>query len=149
MSATERVTGYRLAFQELGLKVGEELIFHDAFTFEGGYRMAKLALALVPRPTALFAANNRISFATFRALQDAGLEVPEDISLVGFDGLPIEATEHPFLTVAEHSPYDMGRRAAELLMARMSGQAPEGYQEIVTPVNVIYRESAGPCITEK
>ena len=107
--------------------------------------MTERALLLDPQPTALLAANNSIAYGMLRALRDARLHVPEDISVVGYAYLPIETTEHPFLTVAEQSPSDMGRRAADLLLARLSGQQLPP-QEIVVPVKVIFRQSCGPCL---
>jgi LacI family transcriptional regulator len=77
-------------------------------------------------------------------LRDAGLQVPEDMSVVGFDELPTDAGAHPFLTVAEQAPYEMGRRAAQLLLARISGQALPIYQEIILPSKVVFRESCRP-----
>jgi len=143
-TATMRVTGYRRALEGAGVAVDPALIYYDDFTLEGGYRMAVQALALHPRPTALLAANNRIAFGTLRALRDAGLRIPQDISVVGFDELPVETAEHPFLTVAEQSPHNMGCRAAELLLSRIAGQGPPAPQEIVLPTKVVFRQSCGP-----
>ena len=145
-TATMRVDGYRRALEEVGVEVGPGWIYYGDFTLESGHRMTEQALALAPRPTALLAANNRIAFGMLRALRDAGLRVPEDISVVGFDELPIEAAEHPFLTVAEQSPNDIGRRAAELLLSRVSGQAPSASQEIVLPTKVVFRDSCRPLV---
>lgn len=146
-TATMRVTGYRHALEEAGVAVDPALIYYDDFSLESGYRMAVQALALRPRPTALLAANNRIAFGTLRALRDAGLRVPQDISVVGFDELPVETAEHPFLTVAEQSPYNMGYRAAELLLSRIAGQGPPTPQEIVLPTKVVFRQSCGPVLS--
>lgn len=111
-TAAMRVAGYRQALEEAGLEVDPALIYYGGFTLESGYRGVQQTLAVRPRPTALFAASNRIALGTLRALRDAGLRVPQDISLVSFDELPAETTEHPFLTVAEQSPHRIGARAA-------------------------------------
>jgi LacI family transcriptional regulator len=145
-TATMRVAGYRRALDEAGVTVDPALIYYDDFALESGYRMAQKALALCPRPTAILAANNRIAFGTLRALRDAGLRIPEDVSVVGFDELPVETAEHPFLTVAEQSPYHIGLRAAELLVSRMAGDAPPVPQEIVLPAKVVFRQSCGPAL---
>jgi LacI family transcriptional regulator len=143
-TATMRTAGYQRALEAAGLDVDPDLIHYGDFTLDSGYRMTRQALSLAPRPTALFAANNQIAFGTLRALRDAGLRVPQDISVVGFDELPVETTEHPFLTVAEQSPYNIGRRAAEVLLSRVSGEGPITAQEIVLPAKVVFRESCGP-----
>ena len=122
-----------------------ELIQLDDYTLESGYRMTEQALSLDPQPTALLAANNSIAYGMLKALRDARLHVPEDISVVGYAYLPVEMTEHPFLTVAEQSPSNMGRRAADLLLARLAGQQLPP-QEIVLPIKVVFRESCGPYV---
>jgi len=77
-----------------------------------------------------------------RALRDAGLRVPEDMSVVAFDDLPAAITIDPFFTVAAQPAYEMGRKATELLLSRLENDGPEGYQEIVLPVEIIVRKSS-------
>ena len=106
--------------------------------------MAQRALALSPRPTALFATNNFITIGAFRALRDAGLAVPGEISLAGFDDLPEPLVLDPFLTVAAQPAYEMGRRGAELLLDRLEAAGTAGEpQEIVLPTELIRRRSTG------
>jgi LacI family transcriptional regulator len=143
-SIAMRISGYRRALADAGLEPGSALIVEDASSFEGGYRCARRALAQSPRPTALFATNNRVSFAALRAVRDVGLRVPQDISIAGFDELPAEAAEHPFLTVVEQAPYEIGSQAAKLLLTRIAGNGPQGFQEIVLPTRVVFRESCQP-----
>ena len=69
--------------------------------------------------------------------------MPEDVALVCFDDVPLWAMIEPFLTVAAQPAYEMGRRATELLLARLSGEAPQECQEIVLPVEIIMRRSCG------
>jgi LacI family transcriptional regulator len=106
--------------------------------------MTQCALTLTPRPTALFAANNFIALGALKALRDAGLRVPEDITLVGFDDIPLAFLFDPFLTVAAQPAYEMGHIATELLLARLSGLAPAEYQHILLPTETIVRKSSGP-----
>jgi LacI family transcriptional regulator len=143
-TAIDRVAGYRRAMQAAGPGAGEELVLHGEFNQASGYAMAQQALALNPRPTALFAANNFIAIGAYRALRDAGLRVPEDISLVTFDDLPAPLVMEPFLTVAGQPAYEMGRQATELLLARLGGEGPAEPQEIVLPIELIVRQSSGP-----
>jgi LacI family transcriptional regulator len=147
-TAEDRIAGYRRALAEAGLRGGAELVHDGEFTQASGYEMARQALAAKPRPTALFAGNNFIAIGALRALRDAGLGVPEDVALVGFDDLPAALVIEPFLTVAAQPAYEMGQRATALLLARLSGQAPEAYQEIVLPTEVIVRQSSGPERTD-
>ena len=128
---------------EAGLGTGSEQIYYGGFTLESGYDMTTEALRTDPRPTALFAANNFIAIGTLRALRDAGLRVPEDIAVVGFDDLPEEIVIEPFLTVSAQPAYEMGRRAMELLLSRIAEETPERYQEVVLPTELIVRASSG------
>ncbi len=143
-TAADRVAGYRRALQEAGLEAPAELICYGEYTQESGYQMARKALSLMPRPTALFAANNFIAIGALRALREAGVRVPEDMALVSFDDIPPAFVIEPFLTVAAQPAYEMGRRATELLLARLSGQAPSEPQEIILPTEIIVRRSSGP-----
>jgi LacI family transcriptional regulator len=143
-TATDRVAGYRRALAEAGLASRAELVFHAGFSQAGGHQMALQALAVTPRPTALFAANNFITSGAFRAVREAGLRVPEDISIVSFDDLPTASDMGPALTVAAQPAYEMGRRATELLLTRLAGEGPAEPQEIVLPTEIIVRGSSAP-----
>jgi LacI family transcriptional regulator len=143
-TATDRVGGYRRALAEAGLESYAELVYRGGFTQASGYQMALQALAVVPRPTALFAANNFIASGAFRAVREAGLRVPEDISIVSFDDLPTASDMGPFLTVAAQPAYEMGRKATEILLTRLAGEGPAEPQEIVLPTEIIVRESSAP-----
>ena len=144
-TAEDRVTGYKRALAENGLNPEQDLIHYGEFTLENGYATTQRVLSIVPRPTALFAANNFIAIGALRALREAGLRVPEDVALVGFDDLPPALVVDPFLTVAAQPAYQMGQRATELLLARLSDQAPEEYQQVVLPTELIVRRSSGPA----
>jgi len=100
-------------------------------------------LRMTPRPTAIFATNNFIAIGAMRALRDAGIRVPEEISVVAFDDLPPAITIDPFFTVAAQPAYEMGQQATELLLSRLNGDGPDGHQEIVLPVEIIVRKSSG------
>jgi LacI family transcriptional regulator len=140
-SADDRVAGYQRALQEAGLKTEDQLIIYGDFSLESGYQMTHDLLAMTPRPTALFASNNFIAIGALKALHDAGLVVPEDMSVVGFDDLPAAIVVEPFLTVAFQPAYEMGQRATKRLLECLNGQVSDGVQEIVLPVSIIERKS--------
>ena len=143
-TAEDRVTGYRQALIDAGLDW--EQVLYGEFTLDSGYQLARQTLQSEPRPTAYFAGNNFLAIGALRALRDSGLKVPEDVALVGFDDLPEALMIDPFLTVAKQPAYDMGYKATELLLARLSGQAPEKCQDIVLPVEIVVRRSSGMAI---
>jgi LacI family transcriptional regulator len=141
-TASDRVEGYLRALAEADLK-NTQLIYWGTYSQQTGYAFTQKALQSNPRPTAIFASNNFIAIGVMRALRDAGLRVPEDISVVAFDDLPQAITIDPFFTVASQPSYEMGQKATELLLMRLAENAPDQYQQIVLPVDIIIRRSSG------
>jgi LacI family transcriptional regulator len=117
------------------------LIIYGEFSLESGYQMTQSLLALSSRPTALFAGNNFIAIGALKALHDAGLVVPDKMSVVGFDDLPAAIVVDPFLTVAVQPAYEMGQRATRRLLECLDGGNIGGVQDIVLPVSIIERRS--------
>lgn len=148
-TAEDRVAGYRRALAEAGVDVDAAPVCYGEFSLQSGYDMTVQVLARTPRPSALFAGNNFIAIGALRALRDAGLRVPEDLALVGFDDLPADLVVDPFLTVAAQPAYEMGRQATELLLARLSEKAPAAYQEIVLPTEIVVRQSSGQVLEQQ
>lgn len=144
-TASDRVVGYRRALTEAGLEIAAELIFHGAYSPAGGRQMAQAALACVPRPTALFAANNFIAIGAYQQLQEGGVRVPEDISMATFDEMPLTTLIEPFFTVVAQPAYEMGQRATQLLLARLNNTAAGECQEVILPFELIVRRSSGPA----
>jgi LacI family transcriptional regulator len=142
-SAQDRVAGYRRALTEAGVDV-EDLIFYGEFVQTSGYQMAQQALLATPRPTALFAANNFIAIGAWRALREAGLRVPDDMTLVAFDDLPASLMIEPFFTVAAQPGYEMGKQGTNLLLTRLAEETPAQPQEIILPTRLVVRRSSGP-----
>lgn len=140
-TAEERVNGCKQAFKAAHAPETDMKVIYGEFTIESGYAMAQQAVALTPRPTALFAANNFIAIGTLKALHDLGLRVPEDVSIVSFDDLPISLVVEPFLTVSAQPAYQMGQRATELLLQRIFAPETTSGQEVVLPTQLIVRQS--------
>jgi DNA-binding LacI/PurR family transcriptional regulator len=144
-TAEDRVIGYQQAMAEAGLEYNEQVYF-GPFTQASGYEFTKKALALPDPPTAFLGANNFISIGIMKALRDEKFRVPEDITLVGFDDLPLPFFfDEPFLTVAVQPAYEMGKRSAELLLSRLLGKATEECREVILPIEIIQRRSSGPA----
>lgn len=147
-TSIDRVAGCRRALEESGLELHDDLVRFGGYNFgelnqADGYQMARELLAAAPpRPTAIFAANNFIAFGAIRALREAGLRVPEDMSVVAFDDLPPDWAMDPFLTVAAQPAYEIGRRAAELLLDRIGGDPQAAGQAVVLPFELIVRRSS-------
>jgi LacI family transcriptional regulator len=143
-TAVQRVNGYRRALREAGLGPEAEWVRYGRFTQESGAEGTRLLLAVDPRPTALLAANNFIAIGALSVLREAGVDVPRDLSLVCFDDLTCDPAGASFLTVINQPAYQMGQRATELLIDRLSSMPANGFQEIVLPTKLLVRRSSGP-----
>jgi len=139
--SSERVAGYRQALCRGEVPDDPGLIFYGHFTVESGHAMAQAALTLQPQPSAIFAGNNFIVLGVLRALREAGVRVPKDMSVVVFDDLPDSYAYEPFLTVAAQPAYEMGALATELLIARIEEPETQAVEEIVLPTTLIVRAS--------
>lgn len=143
-TSEDRIAGYRRALAEAGLGHDAEVVITGGFNQQSGYEMAWQVLNMTPRPSALFTGNNFIGLGALRALREAKLRIPEDISLVSFDDQLPDFSVEPFLTVVAQPAYEIGQRATELLLSRLAGTAPAAYQEIVMPTELIVRRSTRP-----
>jgi len=142
-TATDRVMGYKHALSEADL-AENALIYYGAFNLPSGYDSTKLAMLQSPRPSAIFAANNFILMGVVKALRELQIQVPEDVSVVGFDDFPESMLVKPFFTAAVQPAYEMGRLAAELLLKRISGEISGEFQKLVLPTKIVERESSVP-----
>lgn len=137
-----RVKGYREALAAHNVPVEERLIRAGEFTEQGGYEATRELLRLSPRPTAIFAANDLMAIGAYQALREAGVRVPDDVAVVGFDDIPAASLVHPALTTIAQFPHGLGRQAAELLLDRLAGTIAGSGQHLTMPFELILRESA-------
>jgi len=145
-TADDRAVGFQRAMAELDNEFEAAQILRGDFTQESGYQMGQKAIRLHPRPTAVIAANNFITIGAMKALQETGLEVPEDIALAGFDDLPTSMVTFPFFTVVSQPAYEMGCVATQRLLSRLGKQPPDDFTEIILPTELIVRRSSGSAI---
>lgn len=141
--AEDRRGPYRAGLEVAGIPIDEDLIMECGPTIEDGYQAAKKLLELPSRPTAIIAINDLLSIGAVRAAADAGLRVPNDLSLVGYDDIPMANYLVPRLTTVTKDAHASGKKAFEILMRRMqNSELPR--QKIHTPARLIIRESTGP-----
>jgi LacI family transcriptional regulator len=143
-TSADRVLGYREALLETCPDGRCSQIAYGEFNEASGHAMTCQILARKTRPTAIFAANNFIAFGAIRALGEAGLRIPEDMSMVVFDDLPPDWVVDPFLTVVSQPAYEIGTRAAELMLGRLAGEATGAPRTIIRPSQLIVRRSTAP-----
>ena len=143
-TSVDRVAGYQRGLAEVGVELDSRLVLYGGYDAEAGFRMAQQVLTLTPPPTAMFAANNFIAFGAMRALREAGLRVPDDLSVVAFDDLPDDWVMEPFMTVVVQPAYEIGRQAAALLLERLAGAPVGPSRAVVLPGKLIVRRSSAP-----
>lgn len=138
-----RFEGYQTALRMSGIPFDEHLVVKGGFVLEDGRRAVNELLALPQPPTAIFAYNDIMAIGALRALFEAGLRVPQDFSLVGFDDIAQASFTCPALTTVHLPKFEMGQRGAKLLISLIEKQEPPA--EILTPlgVHLIVRESSG------
>jgi len=139
----DRLQGYREALAAAGIPAREELVFRTTVDQIGGYRAAQEALALEPRPTAIFAVNNMTAVGAMKALRERNLSVPEDIAIVCFDDVEHLAVLSPFLTVVDQPAETLGALGAQLLLERIAGKAGDRSRRITLQTDLIVRRSCG------
>jgi len=143
MLGSDRLAVYRGKLAATGVPVAEEWIIHCGSTFEDGLEAAGRLLDLRPRPTAILGVNDIMALGALRAAARQGLRVPHDLSVAGFDDIPMTTYVTPTLTTVRINGEEMGRRAAELLLHRLCEPECPPQQAYVLPCLVI-RESTGP-----
>ena len=142
--AEDRLQPYRVSLEAAGIEVDTELMAECGPTIEDGYQAAKKLLELSDRPTAIIAINDLLSIGALRAATDLRLRIPYDLSMVGYDDIPMANYLVPRLTTVSKDAHTLGTKAFEVLMARM--QSPDlPRQQIQRPAKLIIRESTGPA----
>lgn len=145
-TSSPRQEGFRDAFREAGIEIPDKYIVPTGFDWKFGLAVMEKCLKEWgdDRPTAIFAANDLCAEGAMRAIKAAGLRIPEDISVIGYDDTWLSSMTQPPMTTV-HMPIEpMGEMAAKMLIDRLEGKAPENMQPNF-PVSLTVRESTGPA----
>lgn len=136
----ERYEGYQRALRDHPLPVSSDYVRIADAKQQGGYASTRDLLAEQPCVTALFVANNLMTLGALDAIRERGLKIPDDISIIGFDDMPWANLLQPPLTAIAQPTYELGQRAAELLLERFrQPQKPAVRLELKT--NLVVRGS--------
>jgi LacI family transcriptional regulator len=141
-SAIERRRGYRDALRSAALPISPALEVAGTFLRDGGYSAMQTLIASTPRPSAVFAANDLTAIGALSACLDAGLNVPRDVAIVGFDDIAIVADLRPALTTVYHGQREMGEEAVRLVLARLKGDREGPPITTIVPHRMVPRDSA-------
>ncbi|MGC3873400.1 LacI family DNA-binding transcriptional regulator [Halomonas sp. GXIMD04776] len=140
--ARARLRGFRDAMDAAGVELpGERIVTVDYGIEEGAYAL-QLLMRLDPSPTAILCGNDTLAFGVMLAAQKAGIRMPEELSVTGFDDLPQARFMHPPLTTVAAPAKDIGHRVADALAARIQQQPTIHCQVIEAPL--VLRESTAP-----
>jgi len=143
LCSRERVEGYVAALRGRGLAVDPTLVRSGDFHHAGGLAATRALLALPQPPTAVFAGSDEQALGAVDAARQAGLRVPEDLSVVGFDDLPVARWASPALTTVRQPLADMGATAAAMLLARLDG-TPLEQPHVELPTRLCVRATTAP-----
>lgn len=143
-SSHERLTGFSEALAKRGAPIASEYVIEGRYTFESGVSCAEQLLSLTPRPTAIFAGNDETAAGVYRAAYLHGLRIPDDLTVVGFDDSPLASRLCPSLTTMHQPIRDMGRVAAESLIAKITRADPLPASATTFTPHLVVRESSGP-----
>ena len=141
--ATARRKAYALAMREVGLEQQIRVLGGD-YTDGAGVRAAEQLLASGDVPTAIFAANDLLATGVIDRLEDAGLRIPADVAIVGYDNTFLAALHHVSLTTINQPRPEMGRQAVRALVDRIEGRR-DGALRLRTAPSLVVRETTGPA----
>ena len=141
-TGTGRLLGYRRALADHGLKAPSEYIVAGQFEDDTGYEAMQKLLKLSPRPDGVFCFNDPVAAGAIRAILEAGLQVPEDIAIVGAGNVHYSDLLRVPLTTVDQGSLAIGETAAELLTQCMESKKPPVPKRILLPARLVIRESS-------
>ncbi|MEE4217850.1 MAG: LacI family DNA-binding transcriptional regulator [Xanthomonadales bacterium] len=149
VSSQKRQEVFIQALASHGLNLSRSMMAEGAFTYDSGVRAAKKLLSLKHRPTAIFAANDEMAFGVMNVADEMGIKVPDDLSVVGFDGTPFSTFVIPSLSTIIRQTDEMAHLGTKKLLALINEgpDAARSFETMVSP-RFLPRESTGPAPTD-
>lgn len=142
-TAVERLKGYKAALEEYGVPYDPDLVQEINFDRPQTRAATEKLLALQNPPTAIFTSTDPVAFRLMEILREHGLEIPKDMSVIGFDDIPHASMVYPRLTTVHHPMYEMGKTATKMLLERIQDiNLPA--QHIQLETHLVIRESSSP-----
>jgi len=143
LAVQQRYSGFRRALEEAGLGLKTSLVCHGDNSFESGVDCARRLLKRKRRPTAVIASTDDMAAGLVRVAHEYGIRIPEDLSVTGFDDVPLAHKIWPQLTTIRQPMQAMGERATALLLARLRHE-DRGGEGANLRSEIVIRESTGP-----
>jgi LacI family transcriptional regulator len=140
-----RFRGFHNILASKKLSINSDWVQDGRFTIEGGYTAMKKILGAKERPTAVFAASDQMAHGAYRAIQEEGMNIPQDISIVSFDDIEMSKFVSPPLSTVRVHKEEMGRIAVKMLLQRMEGNISLPLTSYL-PTELVVRKSSGQLI---
>lgn len=144
LSAQERLRGFRVGLAEFGLTVEDRYLLTGGYTFESGVVCGKQLIEMDEPPTAVFCGNDEMAVGVYKAAREAGIRIPEDLSVIGYDDSPITERIWPALTSVRLPIEHMGRIAAQLLVSNHDRMSMEPPTAVSVMPSLVVRDSTAP-----
>ena len=141
-TAKDRVSGYRMALEGMGISYDPELVFFGEYRISAGEKLLRALLDKEIEFSAIFAANNAIGLGVVQELLHRNIRIPDDVAVVYYDDSSKDGTYFPFFTSIQQYAYEIGKTAAELLISRINDRELPS-REITLPSKLIVRYSCG------
>ena len=144
-SSAQRIEGWRKALTDAGLgaELGD-LLWHSDFSSQGGFTTMQSILALRPAPSAVFVCNDLMCIGALSAAHQAGVRVPQDLSLIGFDDIELAKFTSPTLTTIAQPKHRIGVAAVDMVLERIQDGRVQARQVILQPELIVRNSTAGP-----
>ncbi|MGE7545983.1 LacI family DNA-binding transcriptional regulator [Sporosarcina newyorkensis] len=148
LQSQTRLNGYKQALAQHNIQVQEALIQEGGYLLQDGYIATQKLLSFEKVPTAIYGGNDNIAIGALKAILDAGLRVPEDIAVVGFDDVEVASYMTPSLTTIHQPRYEIGKRAMDLLLKKINEEQIQ-QPHVILEDELMIRESCGHNIVKK
>jgi LacI family transcriptional regulator len=137
----ERLRGYEEALLEAGMQIDQRLVMEGDFRYDSGYQHAKHLMERRVKPSAIFVCNGVMTLGVLKAFEEMHVSCPDDVALATFDDLAHDSPFHPHLTAVVQPSYEMGARAADMLINRIEGRLEKKPVIVRVTPTLIARES--------
>ncbi|HTY37960.1 MAG TPA: LacI family DNA-binding transcriptional regulator [Bacteroidota bacterium] len=141
-SGKERIAGSRKAIAEAGLAPDSLQVLPCEESIDSSYTLVRKLLAGPKRPSALFMWDDRLAVSAIKAIREAGLRIPQDVAVVGYDDIEISAYLYPALTTVRQSTYEIGARAASNLLDKIGSPSASPPKKITLKPELVVRETS-------
>ncbi|MGP7819316.1 LacI family DNA-binding transcriptional regulator [Niallia sp. 01092] len=141
-----RYEGYKKALSDAGIEYNPDWFWEGDYDVQSGYERAKKLFSLKDRPTALCCVSDMVAIGAIRAAEEMGFRIPQDLSIIGFDDVPIAEVYRPSITTVHQPIFDMGMQSVQMLLNLLKDKENMVNEAKIVPHKIIERESCAKLI---